>query len=403
MICAAEAVIVPISGTTATEIVGGVRDLIASGELTPRDLLPPVRTLAAELGVNRNTVAAAYRQLVAAGVAATHGRGGTMLLNATTAARPRPNAPGHITPRKEPPAMFTGLSAFPLTPMSESGIDEQAYAWLVARLASAGVDSIGALGSTGSYAYLSREQRARAARIAVEAAEGTPVIVGIGALRTSQVLALAEDAQKAGASAVLLAPMTYQPLTEDEVFGLYEDVTRELSVPLCVYDNPNTTHVHFTDELHARIAGLPQVAAIKIPPVPDEAAAAKERVQALRALVPDTVSIGVSGDRAAATGLTAGCAAWYSVVGGLFPRTALALTRAAQSGDAELATALSERLQPLWELFRHHGSLRVISGAASHLGLASETNLPLPLRGLAPEARDRLVTVLDGLDLDVSS
>ncbi|NUP42545.1 MAG: dihydrodipicolinate synthase family protein [Streptomyces sp.] len=299
--------------------------------------------------------------------------------------------------------MFTGLSAFPLTPTSESGIDEQAYARLVARLASAGVDSIGALGSTGSYAYLSREQRARAARIAVEAAEETPVIVGIGALRTSQVLALAEDAQTAGASAVLLAPMTYQPLTEDEVFGLYEDVTRELSVPLCVYDNPGTTHVHFTDELHARIAELPQVAAIKIPPVPDDADAARERVQALRALIPDTVTIGVSGDWTAATGLTAGCGAWYSVIGGLFPRTALALTRAAQGGDAVQAAALSERLEPLWELFRQYGSLRVISGAAAHLGLAPEMNLPSPLRGLAPDARERLVSVLDGLSLGASA
>ncbi|MDT0541245.1 MULTISPECIES: aminotransferase class I/II-fold pyridoxal phosphate-dependent enzyme [Streptomyces] len=85
--CAVEAVIVPISGTTATEIVGSVRDLIASGELVPRDLLPPVRTLAAELGVNRNTVAAAYRQLVAAGVAATHGRGGTMVAGMVQLAR----------------------------------------------------------------------------------------------------------------------------------------------------------------------------------------------------------------------------------------------------------------------------------------------------------------------------
>lgn len=299
--------------------------------------------------------------------------------------------------------MFTGLSAFPLTPTSESGIDEQAYARFVSRLASAGVDSIGALGSTGSYAYLSREQRARAARIAVEAAEGTPVMVGIGALRTSQVLALAEDAQKAGASAVLLAPMTYQPLTEDEVFALYEDVTRELSVPLCVYDNPGTTHVHFTDELHARIAELPQVAAIKIPPVPDDTAGAKDRVQALRALLPDTVTIGVSGDWVAATGLSAGCEAWYSVVGGLFPRTALALTRAARGGDAAQAAALSGQLEPLWELFRRHGSLRVMSAAASHLGLAPEPNLPLPLHGLAPDARTRLVTVLDSLTLTASS
>lgn len=41
-----------------------------------------------------------------------------------------------------------------------------------------------------------------------------------------------------GASGVLLAPVTYQALTDDEVHGLFEDVTAELSVPLIVYDNP---------------------------------------------------------------------------------------------------------------------------------------------------------------------
>ena len=51
--------------------------------------------------------------------------------------------------------IFEGLSAFPLTPMDEHAIDEAAFVGLVARLAEAGVDSIGALGSTGSYAYLS--------------------------------------------------------------------------------------------------------------------------------------------------------------------------------------------------------------------------------------------------------
>ncbi|WP_330262717.1 dihydrodipicolinate synthase family protein [Streptomyces griseorubiginosus] len=299
--------------------------------------------------------------------------------------------------------LFTGLSAFPLTPSDESGIDEKAYARLVARLAEAGVDSIGALGSTGNYAYLSREQRAAAVRIAVEAADGVPVMAGIGALRTSQVLALAEDAQRAGVSAVLLAPMTYQSLTDDEVFGLYEQVTRELSVPLCVYDNPATTHVRFTDELHGRIAALPQVAAIKIPPVPDDPAAARQRVEALRARIPGSVALGVSGDWAAAGGLNAGCDTWYSVTGGLFPRTALALTRAAQSGDAEGAVARSARLEPLWGFFRRYGGLRVMSAAAAHLGLATEPNLPLPLRGLPADARRDLVAVLDELDLGTNA
>ncbi|WP_019071767.1 aminotransferase class I/II-fold pyridoxal phosphate-dependent enzyme [Streptomyces hokutonensis] len=68
-----------IRGVTAAEIAGSVRDQVASGVLAPRTSLPPVRTLAAELGVNRNTVALAYRRLVEAGVAETRGRGGTVV------------------------------------------------------------------------------------------------------------------------------------------------------------------------------------------------------------------------------------------------------------------------------------------------------------------------------------
>ncbi|WP_392749640.1 dihydrodipicolinate synthase family protein [Streptomyces sp. LN590] len=295
--------------------------------------------------------------------------------------------------------MLRGLSAFPLTPTDEQGIDYTAYAALVARLAAAGVDSIGALGSTGGYAYLTREQRAHAAKIAVEAADGVPVMVGIGALRTTHVLALAEDAQKAGARGVLLAPVSYQPLTDDEVFGLYEDVTRELSVPLCVYDNPRTTQVRFTDELHGRVARLPNVASIKIPAVSGDAVQARARIDALRAVIPGTVTIGVSGDWAAVRSLNAGCDAWYSVFGGMFPQAALVIARAAQAGRTAWATELSDALEPLWTLFRRHGSLRAMSAIASHLGLTKEPNLPRPLRGLDDAARRDVVAVLNVLGL----
>jgi len=100
--------------------------------------------------------------------------------------------------------MFTGLSAFPLTPMDEQGVDENAFTCLVQQLVAAKVDSIGALGSTGSYAYLSRAERSRVAQLAVEAAEDVPVMVSIGALRTRDVLLLAEDAQAVGVKALLL-------------------------------------------------------------------------------------------------------------------------------------------------------------------------------------------------------
>jgi 4-hydroxy-tetrahydrodipicolinate synthase len=278
--------------------------------------------------------------------------------------------------------------------MNEAGIDESAFVCLVEHLVAAGADSVGALGSTGSYAYLSRAERMRIAQLAVQHAAGVPVMVGIGALRTRDVLGLAEDAQKAGASALLLAPVSYQKLADDEVFRLYETVTRSLSVPLCVYDNPGTTHFEFSDELHARIARLPQVRSIKIPAVPADPVAATTRVERLRALIPRHVTIGVSGDVVAVTGLNAGCEVWYSVVGGLFPKVALAITRAARAGEADEAVRLSATLEPLWALFRQHGSLRVVAAAAELQGVVNRPCLPLPLKALDGDARRRLEAFL---------
>ena len=297
--------------------------------------------------------------------------------------------------------MLTGLSAFPLTPFAADGtVDEQTFTSLVERLVTAGVDSIAPLGSTGSYAYLRREERARLARIAVEHAAGIPVMVSIGATRTRDVLALAEDAQKAGVSAVLLAPVSYQGLTADDVYGLYEDVTRELSVPLTVYDNPDTTHVTFTEQLYQAVAALPNVASIKIPGVPADPARALAHVDRLRALLPAHVTLGVSGDAYGAAGLIAGCAAWYSVVGGTLPRTALAITRAVQTGDTAAAAAESARLQPLWELSaRHGGSLRVIAAVAEHLGVVTAPSLPRPIRGLSGAGRAEVIDVVERLGL----
>src|SRR5437763_9599582 len=58
------------------QIVGQVRDLIQSGALPPGHRLPPVRQLAAELGLTRLTVHSAYAELQAEGLVEPHvGRG----------------------------------------------------------------------------------------------------------------------------------------------------------------------------------------------------------------------------------------------------------------------------------------------------------------------------------------
>ncbi|MBK1787906.1 dihydrodipicolinate synthase family protein [Prauserella cavernicola] len=294
---------------------------------------------------------------------------------------------------------FTGLSAFPLTPQHGGEIDELAVTALVRRLVAAGVDSITVLGSTGSYAYLDRAERRRVIELALRHADGVPVLAGVGALATRDVLHLTEDAQRAGVSGVLLAPVSYQPLTHDDVAGLYGDVTANLSVPLVVYDNPGTTHFAFTDELYARVAALPHVASIKIPGVPADPAEAAARIRSLRSILPGHVTIGVSGDPVAATGLVAGCDAWYSVLGGTLPEPALRITRAAQAGDTSGAVEASGHLRPLWDLFARHGSFRVIAGVAEELGLATRPCLPRPLLGLPDADRAEVRRVIERLEL----
>lgn len=293
-----------------------------------------------------------------------------------------------------------GLSGFVLTPIVGDEVDTQALDGLVRRAACAGVDSLGVLGSTGSYAYLDRRERAIVLETTVAAAGSTPVIAGVGALRTRHMIDYAKDAQAAGAAAVLVPVMTYQPLSDDEALSMYQALAEAVDLPIVVYDNPGTTHFAFSDELYVRIAEIPTVFSIKIPPtrLPSDAAAARASIDALRARLPERVSLGISGDAVGALGLLSGCSVWYSTLGATVVEPLLHIARLAQSGD-RLALELSARLQPLWDQFAAHGSMRVTATIASLKGLTPEYSTPSPVQELRGNDRTVLADAMALLGL----
>ena len=67
------------------QVADGIKDLIARGELVEGTSLPPVRQLAADLGVNLNTIAIAYRELQKDGlIAIKHGSGSVVTSRTST-------------------------------------------------------------------------------------------------------------------------------------------------------------------------------------------------------------------------------------------------------------------------------------------------------------------------------
>ncbi len=74
------------------QIVRQIHEGVRSGQLAPDTPLPPVRQLAGDLSLNRNTVARAYKLLEEQGVIQTAGRKGTFV---------RSNAASEVTQVKK--------------------------------------------------------------------------------------------------------------------------------------------------------------------------------------------------------------------------------------------------------------------------------------------------------------
>src|SRR5262245_16269594 len=98
-----------------SSLENALRDAIRTGRLAPGSRLPSSRALAADLAVARNTVAAAYGQLVAEGwLEARHGSGTRVAAPSLGVATPEPAlAPRTRAPRFDLRAGMPDVSAFP--------------------------------------------------------------------------------------------------------------------------------------------------------------------------------------------------------------------------------------------------------------------------------------------------
>mgnify|MGYP000639525955 CR=1 FL=1 len=111
--------------------------------------------------------------------------------------------------------------------------------------------------------------------------------------------------------------------------------------------------------------------------------------------LPQTFCLGYSCDWVAGYGMAVGGDAWFSVLGGLFPQPCLDIIAAARAGAIDRVEAIIQKLKPLFDIMRRHGSLRVAYCTVNLCQWLDHTvELPRPLLALELEEQAKVRAAL---------
>jgi len=274
---------------------------------------------------------------------------------------------------------FRGLFAFLVTPTRDDGetVDEGRLRDLIDLHIEAGMHGLTVFGSTGAIGSFSEDERRRVIAVAARHINGrVPLVAGTGAMTTAECLRLTHVAADEGADGVLVVPITYWPLREEEILGHYETIARATRVPLGLYNNPTTTGTDIKPELIARIAEFDSVAFVK------ESSGDPARISAVRYLTKRSVTVFNGKDSVAPECFAAGADGWFSGGCNVLMRECVRLYALAHEGARDFAAVLEyfERLYPVFEMQSQRGTIRV-----AHTGLALRGNdMGPPRRPLRP-------------------
>ena len=282
-----------------------------------------------------------------------------------------------------------GIVAYPITPFGEAGIDTDRLAGLVDTLVNAGVHAIAPLGSTGESAYLSFDEWKMVVDTTVTAVAGrVPVVVGSSDLTTSGTVARAEYAQQAGATAVMVIPVSYWALNEREIVQHFTSVSDAISIPIMAYNNPATSGIDMSPTLlNHMFETIANVKMVK------ESTGDIQRMLDLKELSSGELPFYNGSNPLVLKALLAGASGWCTAAPCLRPGPAIALYEAVVAGDTARATEIYEELLPLLSFIVSKGLPPAVKSGLDILG--EPAGVPrLPLLPLDAEDRTQLESIL---------
>ena len=152
-----------------------------------------------------------------------------------------------------------------LTPFNpDETVDVESLKKLVDYLIDNGVHGIWASGTTGEFGNMSDSERIKVIDTVVEQVNGrVPVIGNVSGGSTQLTVSLAQQASESGLDGIAATPPYYYPNAQDELLDHYRYIQDRVSLPLWVYNIPQTVKTAVAPETIATLAAEGAVVGVK--------------------------------------------------------------------------------------------------------------------------------------------
>jgi len=289
---------------------------------------------------------------------------------------------------------WTGVGTALITPFTKAGdLDEPAVRRLARRQIDAGVHFLVPCGTTGENPTLTLDERVRIVEILAEESAGhVPVLAGAGGYNTKEIVHLADEMRRAGATGLLSVTPYYNKPTQEGLYRHFRTIAESTPLPIIVYNVPGRTGVNIEPATLVRLASIQNIVGVK------EASGNIAQQCEVCHVVPREFIV-LSGDDAITLPLMAiGGRGVISVVSNEIPAQMVQMVEAAERGDFLAARSIHDRILRLMQINFVESNPVPVKTAMAAMGLVEEV-FRLPMCPPRSESREKILHVLNDLDL----
>jgi len=291
--------------------------------------------------------------------------------------------------------LFKGTATALVTPFKRNGsVDEQALRDLVEYQIKGKVEALVPVGSTGEGATLSETEQAFVIETVVDQASGRATIIGgASSNSTMKAIALAKQAEKSGADAILTVAPFYNKPTQDGIMQHFGAIAEAVDIPIVIYNVPGRTASNIEAKTALQLAeDIPHLAGVK------EASANFGQIMEILHHRPPGFGVWSGDDNLTLPLVALGADGIISVVANEAPGMFSEMVRAALRGKWDKARELHYKLLHLMNINFIESNPIPAKAALSMMGMI-ENQLRLPLTTLSDANKHKVEKVLRELNL----